>query len=247
MIIGIVKGDKRDIGDYIERMNDNDINSRILPTGSNYANVKVNEIKFIQSKQTLVLVLGSCVSTVFIGKKDNYILAANHIFIAEPMSSSSGKPKSAKVLIDGIFTTFEQKFGINSNELICLYLIGGGNKKGKKEFTVNIKNINISKKIVRDNNFDILIEDVRNYYSSSFSISENQLSIFVENMTQNTHISFIIDLDKLFNLFNQENRDLPFLPVSALGPDNAGFEKFIDKKIITFVTGEKNRKYRHIF
>jgi len=66
------------------------------------------------------------------------------------------------------------------------------------------------------------------------------MSVFIDDKLGNIHMSYIIDLDKLFSL---DLRQLSGLPASALKPRNRGFEELVDSGAIVFITGEKNRIY----
>ncbi|MCP4130264.1 MAG: hypothetical protein GY754_04715 [bacterium] len=211
---------------------------QIVPPHEKYCMPGPNEIKFISSNQTLSLVLGSCVSTVFVGKKDNYILAANHILLAKPHAESIAATKGAQEQVDEIISVFQDAYGIPLKDLYCLYVVGGGKKLSGISFNVHIKNLTETQAVLDQYKLPSLFNDTGSYFFSTYSISKKSLSIFIENKNTNTHISFIIDLDELFR---QDPRQHSFLPASALDPENKGFNSFNKQEIIVFVTGARNR------
>ncbi|MBN1533690.1 MAG: hypothetical protein JXA20_13555 [Spirochaetes bacterium] len=203
-----------------------------------YFIVAPNEIVFISTNQTLSVVLGSCISTVFIGKREQYILAANHIVIAVPNTMSVIAKKSASQQIDEMIGIYESEYGIRLEELRCLHLIGGGKKVSDESFMVHEKNISESSAILNKLGVAVLFNDTGSHMNASYSIYNNLLGLFVENMFTSTHISFTINLDILFAI------DLPeqaLFPASTLRHISPGFEYLVEKKVIDDITGEKKR------
>jgi chemotaxis receptor (MCP) glutamine deamidase CheD len=217
------------------------LTNQIVPPAERYCFPRPNEIKFISNKQTLSLALGSCISTVFIGRNDKYILAANHIVIANPYDKSIIATKSAREQIEEILQIYEELYNIKSNDIRCFHIVGGGSKNIDSSFKVHIDNIIVSKKILKEKGFDIMFEDTKSYCIADYSLYKNNLSVFIENSIIKSHITFTIDLDRLFEL---KDIDKSILPAVALMPNNTGFEYFIDNKIIVFITGARERTYQ---
>ncbi len=213
---------------------------QLLNKNEHYCLPGLNEIKCITSDQTLSLALGSCISTVFIGKNDTYYLAANHIVIAKPHRESIVAKRSAEEQICEIDSLFRDDLKIDKNNILCLYLIGAGTRKAGRDFTVPIDNIIESMKILGKLDYPLLFHDTGSYFFATFSLQNDKLSVFIENKFKNAHLSFIIDLKMLFSAIG---RELPVQSISALAPHSEGFEKLVDANIITFITGDKSRKY----
>lgn len=199
-----------------------------------------DQIRFAKAGQTLSLVLGSCISTVFIGRNSGYIVSANHIMIARERSFGVIAKKSARRQIDEILNTYHGELGIPDGEIRCLHLVGAGKKVNDPTFRVNDDNIEETRAVLSEKNIIPIFDDTRSYYFTTYSLSGCDMSVFIEDKLGNIHISYIIDLDKLFSL---ELRQLSGLPASALKPRNRGFEELVDSGAIVFITGEKNRIY----
>ncbi len=197
-----------------------------------------DQIRFAEAGQTLSLVLGSCISTVFIGRNSGYIVSANHIMIARERNYGVIAKKSARRQIDEILNTYHEEFRIPDEEIRCLHLVGAGKKVNDTTFHVHDENIEETRLVLSEKNIITLFDDTRSYYFATYSLSGGDLSVFIEDKLGNTHMSYIIDLDKLFSL---DLRRLSGLPASALKPRNRGFEEFVDHGAIVFITGEKNR------
>ncbi|MCP4130066.1 MAG: hypothetical protein GY754_03515 [bacterium] len=207
---------------------------QILNDDQRYCNPGPNQVRFISEKQTLSVILGSCISTVFIGKNKHFVLAANHIVIANPRPNSHAASKSALQQVDEIIDIFKKVYGIYKEKLICLHLVGAGQRLASIPFSVNEDNIKGTELILKEKNFKFLFKDTNSYFHCTYSISGSSLSIFVEDKIEHTHKSFIIDLDKLFQA---DQESLPSLPVAALVA-NRGFERMVHEKIITTITGK---------
>ncbi|MFC1669606.1 hypothetical protein ACFL20_04385 [Spirochaetota bacterium] len=199
-----------------------------------------NEFEFIADNQSLSLVLGSCISTVFLGRSEEkgFILAANHIVIANPRPDSIAAKKSAHELIHDILDQYKNYYNINKDDIICLYLIGAGKRVSEDSFRIHEHNIEESTMILNSLGYDIFFDDTMSHVSSVFSISEDFMSVFIDNIVEKIHISFIVDLKALFNLSPEESK---ILPAKALQPLDAGFEYLIKNKIITSITGSRFR------
>lgn len=210
----------------------------ILPPDERYCRVEQDEVRFIANRQTLSIVLGSCISTVFIGRGKGYYLAANHIVIAKPQTISLTTKKSAEEQINEILKIYNDVYYITEKDLFCLHLIGAGTNIKDNIIQINIQNIEESKKILRDRNLNILFNDTGSYCVAIFSLNMNRLSVFIEDKLNDSNISYTIDLDTLFKLVY---RDYPFLPASALISRNKGFENFVKDKIIISIIGPKDR------
>ncbi len=213
---------------------------QLLPEKEQYCIPGLNEVRCVTDNQTMSLSLGSCISTVFIGRSDRYYLAANHIVIAKPQRGSILATKSALEQINEIDTLFRNDLHIDKNSIICLYLIGAGSRNEKKEFTVPIHNIIESMKILNDLNYPLLFHDTGSYFFATFSLKDRLLSIFIENKFRKTHISFMLDLDKFFPVIE---RGMYIQSISALEPRNEGFEHLVREEAIVCITGDKRRKY----
>ncbi len=197
-----------------------------------------DQVRFAVAGQTLSLVLGSCISTVFIGRNSGYIVSANHIMIARERNYGVIAKKSARQQIDEILNTYHEEFRIPDEEIRCLHVVGAGKKVNDTSFRVHDENIEETRLVLSEKNIITLFDDTRSYYFATYSLSGGDLSVFIEDKLGNTHMSYIIDLDKLFSLYLQK---LSGLPASALKPRNRGFEEFVDHGAIVFITGEKNR------
>ncbi len=208
----------------------------LLSRCEHYCIPGLNEIRFISEKQTIALVLGSCTSTVLIGRGANYILGANHIVIADPTPGSRLATKGAVQQVNELLAGFDSLFGISPDNVICLHLVGGGKKKDVT-IDINEKNINSTAKALESKGILTIFKDTGNYFVSDYSIQKNNLSVFIENKFSGRHISFIIDLDQLFLL---EDSIRPCFPVSSLEPTEE-FDFLVDKGIITFITGKRDR------
>lgn len=198
-----------------------------------------NQIRFISSGQTLSVVLGSCISTVFVGKAAGYIAAANHIVIARKRDHEIIKYKSAQQQIDDILNAFLEVYKIPIEDIICLHLVGAGTKISDGSFNIHAENIKIAKDLLSEREMDIYFDDTGSYFFANYSLSGKNISIFIEDQLSDTHISYSIDLDMLFSL--RSGGDL-IIPASGLKQPNEGFEDFINRKIIILITGERNRQ-----
>lgn len=198
----------------------------------------LNEVKFIGDKQTISLVLGSCISTVFIGKGDKTILAANHIVIASHDHNYSSRLKNAREQIGEILEVFSEVYKIPLSKIFCFHVIGAGKKVNDVTFMVPEENILETYKTLFENKIETLFNDTGSHIYATFSISGSMVSVFIENKFQKKHISYLIDIDKMFSIGDQL---FEFFPVSAIEPNNRGFESLVKKSVITFVTGNRNR------
>ncbi len=209
----------------------------ILPKSERYSILHLNEIKVISHGQTLAMVLGSCVSTIFIAKHNtDFYLAANHIVIANP-KIASGPMLSAENQINIILELFQQNFDIKPAELLCFHLIGGGAKNFNHKFAVHLDNQQITQTILTEKKYTLFFQDVGSYYTANYSIYKNNLATFVENKFIKRHFSFILDLNLLF----EQNLENYRLPASVIKPGDPGFEQLVTNKVITSITGERNR------
>lgn len=196
------------------------------------------QIRFITPGQTLSLVLGSCISTVFIGKNDEYVVSANHIMIARERKPGILVKRNARQQIDDILDTYHDEFRIREKDTRCLHLVGAGKKFNNESFNVDQENIAETRAVLSEKHFDPFFEDTGSYYFATYSLSDSNMSVFIEDKLGGSHLSYIIELEKLFSL---DPHVLSNLPASALKPCNQGFEKFVDLGVIVFITGEKNR------
>ncbi|OHD66159.1 MAG: hypothetical protein A2176_07915 [Spirochaetes bacterium RBG_13_51_14] len=197
-----------------------------------------DEVKCIAPGQTLILVLGSCISTVFIGRSRGYFLAANHIIIAKELQRGVIAKRSARHQIDEILAIFRDELDIAGKDLRCLHLVGAGRKVSGESFRVHRDNIEETRAVLSSGDIDIMFEDIMSYYTASYSLSGEQLSVFIEDKLADIHLSYIIDLERLFAFDPKQSENMP---ASALKPHNHGFEELVDKGVIVFITGEKNR------
>lgn len=200
-----------------------------------------NQVRFITSGQTITLVMGSCISTVFIGKNGRYVMAANHIMIARQNEGSIIATRNAREQIDEILNMYRTRFNIDSGDLRCLHLVGGGRKTADESFTVHLENISETRAILEEKNIGVMFDDTRSHYYASYSLGEGMLSVFIEDQLVGSHLSYIIDIERLFDLDPGRNLNLP---ASALKPANAGFEECVDRGVITFITGQRDRPFR---
>ncbi len=218
-----------------------DYTSYILPEDQRYSVPGLNQIMFISHKQTISLVLGSCVSTVFIGKKgDICLLAANHIVIADTKGDSIVATKNAQTQVDLIIEIYKENFGISREDLICLHLVGGGFKGEDNSFSVHRRNIDITKGILEKMEIPLLFQDTGSYFVSNYSVYNGNISIFVENKFKDVHFSFVMNFEELLSSMKGKSN---FIPGSAINPQDAGFEKLADGKIITLITGDRKRSH----
>jgi len=208
-----------------------------LPPGERYCSPTLNEVKFISDKQTLSLVLGSCISTVIIGRGKEYILAANHIVIANPHRESKVARKGALQQINEMLYVFKNLYNIEEKDLICFHLVGAGNKQGSNKFQVNLTNIEETSKILKEKKLLTVFNDTESYYVTKYSLGGENMSVFIENKFRSEHLSFIVDLKKLFRI---DPLIKPRLPISSIDQSKE-FEYLIDENVIVFITGDKNR------
>lgn len=199
-----------------------------------------DQIRFVTRNQTLSLVMGSCISTVFIGRKNGYLLSANHIMIARERDPGVIAKRNARQQIDDILSIYRDELGIPDDDIRCLHMVGGGKKISNEAFNVHQENIIETGAVLSEKHIIPLFEDTGSYYFATYSLGEGNVSVFIEDKLANAHLSYIIDLEKLFSL---DLRTVKDLPASALKPCNAGFEKFVKLGAIVFITGEKNRAY----
>ncbi len=210
----------------------------ILPENERYCMPNLNEVKFIGNNQTISLVLGSCISTVFIGRGDRTILAANHIVIASHDHNYSSRLKDANEQIGEILEVFHEVYEIPLSKIFCFHVIGAGKKVNDVTFMVPEENILETYRVLYEKKIEALFNDTGSHIYATFSISDSILSVFVENKFQKKHISYAVDLDKMFSLGNDLFK---FFPVSAIEPNNKGFETLVENLIIPYVTGSRNR------
>jgi hypothetical protein len=215
-----------------------DKTSQIIDYKEKYLLPGPDQVRFAAQGQTLSLVLGSCISTVFIGRYNGYILSANHIMIAREHNAGIIAKKSARQQIDEILCTYHDEFHIPDSEIRCLHLIGAGKKVNNDAFHVHDENINETWTVLSEKNVTPLFDDTRSYYFATYSLSGDEMSVFIEDKLGGSHLSYIIDLKKLFSL---DVRAMADIPASALKPYNKGFEEFVRLGVIVFITGEKNR------
>lgn len=212
--------------------------STIINSDEKYLMPAPDQVRFASEGQTLSLVLGSCISTVFIARSDRYILSANHIMIARERHSGIIAKKSARMQIDEILDTLHDEFHIPDADIRCLHLIGAGKKISDDTFRIHDENISETRKVLSEKSITPLFDDTRSYYFATYSLSGHDMSVFIEDKLGNSHLSYIIDLQKLFSL---DLNHLAHLPASALKPCNLGFEDFVAQGAIVFITGERNR------
>ncbi|TFH41171.1 MAG: hypothetical protein E4G96_06035 [Chrysiogenales bacterium] len=198
-----------------------------------------NQVRFISNGQTLYLVLGSCISSVLIGKnEDRYFATANHIMIAKEHKSAIIAMKSAKNQIEEMLVFFDKKYRVVRDRIRCLHLVGAGSKVSDTSFHVHHDNIMETRSVLEREGIDILFEDTGSYYFATYSIRDKHISVFVENRLSNTHLSYIIDMEQLFSL---DVGSCLALPASGLKPGNRGFEELVERGIVIFITGERSR------
>jgi chemotaxis receptor (MCP) glutamine deamidase CheD len=208
------------------------------PLPKNYIIPGPNKVGIISHQQTLSLIMGSCISTVLIGRNaKSFFLAANHIVIAQPGPHSIAATKNADEQIDEIITLM-QKESIDKDDLCCFHLIGGGQKSRRENFTVPEKNIHYSIQSLGARNIPILFCDTGSHFFATYSLYNNNLSVFIEDRLQNIHISFALNLAVLFDNLPILKTALPGIPLQSA---DLLFETLIEKNIIFFVTGEKLR------
>ncbi len=212
--------------------------SHIIDCNEKYLLPGPDQVRFAAQGQTLSLVLGSCISTVFIGRNNGYILSANHIMIARERTPGVIAKKSARQQIDEILHAYHDEFHISDPDIRCLHLVGAGRKINNDSFHVHDENITETWAALSEKNFTPLFDDTRSYYFATYSLSGDDMSVFIEDKLGGSHLSYIIDLKKLFSL---DACQLADLPASALKPCNKGFEEFVRLGVIVFITGEKNR------
>lgn len=212
--------------------------AQVLPPEEHYCIPKLNEIRFVGHRQTLSLVLGSCISTVFVGGSGPFVIAANHIVIANPREGSIVATKSAQEQIDEIVDVYDKAFGIGRNDICCLHLIGAGSKSGKKEFRVPEQNIREVKKILGDNSFNVMFSDTGSFFFATYSLYRENLAVFIENKIKKEHISFTIDLGRLIK---HGACNSALMPASSLVRSDPGFEYLVSEGIISLVIGSRDR------
>ena len=197
-----------------------------------------DQVRFVSSGQTLSLVMGSCISTVFVARSDRYILAANHIMIARERESGVIAKKSARRQIDDILMAFRDDFHIPDDGFRCLHLVGAGKKGADSFFHIHSENIEETLSVLDEKGIPVLFNDTWSHYFATYSIDTARMSVFIEDKLAGVHLSYIIDLDRLFSL--DLDNGLP-LPASALKARDPGFEELVSRGAIVFITGEKNR------
>lgn len=204
-----------------------------------YAMPGPNQVSFIGNGQTLYLVLGSCISSILVGRKEgNYVMGANHIMIAKEHQSSVIDMKSARSQVDAMLHVFEAEHGIDAGEIICLHLVGAGSRVSSESFHVHRDNVIETKCVLADARIPVFFEDTGSHFFATYSLRDRMVSVFVENRFIGSHLSYILDMDRLFDLGPGSS---PHLPASGLLPGNRGFEDLVEKGVIVFITGEKNR------
>lgn len=205
---------------------------------STYVMPAPNQVRFITGGQTITLVMGSCISTVLIGKNSRYVAAANHIMIARKRPDGIIATRDAREQIDEMIDIYRERFDIAASDLRCLHLVGGGRKTADESFTVHLENISETRAILAENGIDIMFDDTRSHYFASYSLADGMVSVFIEDQLAGIHLSYIIDLERLFAL---DPKLAAGLPASAMKPENAGFEGLVERGVITFITGQRNR------
>jgi hypothetical protein len=197
-----------------------------------------DQVRFISGGQTLSLVMGSCISTVFVARKDGYILAANHIMIARERDTAMIAKKSARRQIDEILDAFRDDFHVEDDSFRCLHLVGAGKKSADSSFRVHSENINETTAVLEQKGIPVLFDDTWSHYFATYSMDGGRMSVFIEDKLADVHLSYILDLERLFAL--DLKHKLP-LPASALKTKDPGFEELVNRGVIVFITGEKNR------
>ena len=208
---------------------------QILPRDERYCIPSLNEVKIISDKQTLSLALGSCISTIMIGKEKDYYLAANHIVIAQPLATAIIATKSAVEQIEEIVNIFSDVLHIK--KFYCLHLLGAGVKLVSSTFDVHEKNVIQTLDALFNKNINIIFNDTGSYFFSSYSLYGQYLSVFLENKKTSNHKSFVINLEQLFTI---DVSDPVLFPTSMLDAKNNGFEYLVEKMIITSITGKRS-------
>ena len=165
------------------------------------------------------------------------MMGANHIVMAKPPQGSRVATRSAKEQIDIILAVFDQYYNIQKRDLICLHFIGGGKKLEGSIYKINEENILHTREILRSMKSRIIFDDSGSYTVSKYSISDRNLSVFVENKFINEHLSFSVNLDRLFKL---DPIIIPRLPISSLKRSRE-FDYLVDEGVIFSVTGSKLR------
>ncbi len=120
------------------------------------------------------LVLGSCISTVLVGKGASYVLAANHIVIAKPPTESSVATIGAQQQIDIMMAVFEKHYKISRKNIRCLHLIGGGKKLEGSVYKINEDNIKYTREIIREMKIQAIITTPQ-LYRSKYSMASTTL------------------------------------------------------------------------
>jgi chemotaxis receptor (MCP) glutamine deamidase CheD len=221
--------------------------SEILPVNERYCMPGLNEVRFIGDRQTMSIVMGSCVSTVFVGRnEDGYALAANHIVIASPRWESVVATKTAAEQIEDILTIYKNAYDIDANSICCIHLIGAGHKNSGTNFAVPAINISTSKDILNECGIPLVFEDTGSYFFGTYSIHGEQLSVFIEDKIKERHKSYILDLNVLFDLLFLNNDFGKNLHASVLAGVNPGFEFLVANNAITFITGERYTAFEEI-
>lgn len=199
-----------------------------------------DQVRFITNGQTLSLILGSCISTVFIGRNSGYVVSANHIMIAREHPHGIIAKKSALRQIDEILEHYRDDFSVDRKDIRCLHLVGAGKKVAGESFRVHSENIEETKSVLESKKIDVFFNDTRSHYFATFSLDKANMSVFIEDKLAGVHLSYILDLDRLFD-FDIAASDA--MPASALKAGNPGFEELVENGVIVFITGEKNRQY----
>jgi chemotaxis receptor (MCP) glutamine deamidase CheD len=211
----------------------------ILPKEERYCMPNLNEVKIIGNQQSISLVLGSCISTVFIGRGEQTVLAANHIVIANQSLYHSNGLKDASQQISEILEVFKEVYKIPHDKIFCFHVLGAGKKVNDVTFMIPEENIQETYRILLDKKVPVLFNDTGSHIYANFSINDSFLSVFIENKFQKKHISYLIDIEKMCAI---KNELFDLFPVSAIEPNNKGFEALVKKSVITFITGNKNRE-----
>ncbi len=214
-----------------------DYRTWILPPDEHYCVPKQNEIRFIGNRQTIALVMGSCISTVFVAGRGPYFAAANHIVIANPAEGSIIATKGARMQIEQIIEVFEREYGVGSGDIRCLHLIGAGS--GKDRFRIAEENVREVVSILDEKRDRPVFRDTGSYMHATYSINGPGLSVLVENLMLKEHLSFSIDLDRLMS---ERVKDSSLLPAAPLVPNDPGFEFLVAKRVITFIPGTRKRQ-----
>ena len=209
----------------------------IYNSAERYCTAQPNQICFISDRQTMHLTMGSCISTVFIGKNGRYVLAANHIIIAKAREGSPAAKKGAQEQILEIIHRFESDFGITKENIRCVHIIGGGTRHSDTSFKIHEENARETDLVLSSLGFRSILIDTNSFISAIFSVSRNNLSVFIEDTISKHHITYTLNIDLLFSHCSQNQ----LVPASALAPNNIEFEKLVANGAIYGISGSRLR------